>query len=278
MPSSIRDGFLLTKSDVEALCAFAGSDERRPDLTHIAFEPSGGRVYASDGCTLVRITMNRSEYTQSDAPLRFGVPRKTLKERARAMRAAERLSVCRVEGDIEIGVRESATGELVVTRDRFELDPELALPDYEQAIPEHRYEQRGASSAFNAEFLARLVLVQRACQANGLDFFAPLAPLAGTVFEGSNAQASWLAVVMPFRSERAHALSRHSSRSPPHDELSPAATRSLSVPLFRRLVERLAVLSVAEITSVEQMLATFATCKPGAPSLVAETFSPGGST
>ncbi|MFZ5895541.1 MAG: hypothetical protein ACOY0T_31075 [Myxococcota bacterium] len=268
MPSIFRDGFLLTKVEVEALCAFASTDQRRPDLSQIVFDASAGRIYASDGCTLVRVTVNLSKGSSPGAPLRFGVPRRILKAAARSLRGAQWLLVSVADGRAVVAVTDVASAELVVVKSRLEVAHDSAFPNYEQAIPVLRYEQRGASSAFNAEFLARLAIVQRASGVNGLDFFAPSAPLAGSAFEASGADATWLVVVMPFRSHRANALSRRWARKSSCDELSALANRKLSVPLFRRVVERLTTLSIAEVTCFEQLLATFVPCEPRASSHV----------
>jgi hypothetical protein len=261
MASITFDRFFLGKNDIKALCAFASSDVDRPALAHVVFDAYDGRIFATDGHTLVRVTPRRADFLPSRAPFRFGVPHETLESLSRTLARGHELAVYMSAGKIVLATVHETSRDVPVATSEVAYDAELGFPYYEQVIPERPYEDPGSSTAFNAEYLARLWLIQRAAGTRGLDAFAPEGPLDAVRFETSHDGTEWLVVIMPFRSDRALTLDAESRRRRSSPKLSQEAEDKLGVPVFHRLVERMARLSLAEIAAVEQLLGTFA---PGA--------------
>jgi hypothetical protein len=270
MPSIIFDRFLLSKSDIRALCAFASTDTARAALNHVVFDAYEGRIFASDGHTLLRVTPRRTDFLAASAPFRFGVPREALEALARTLPKGHELAVCMSAGKIVLATAYEASRDVPIATSDVAYDAGLGFPYYEQVIPERPYEGSGSSTAFNCEYLARLSLVQRAAGTPGVDAFAPEGPLEAARFETSHDGTEWLVVIMPLRSDRALALDAERRRRRRSPELSPEAEGKLSLPIFHRLVERMALLSPAEIASVEQLVRTFAPIGTPARDVVAE--------
>lgn len=198
---------LLTKSDVAALVEFASDDETRPHLSCVEFALGEGEATctATDGHTLVNV--RAALPTGADrwpGTAAVCVPAKALATAAKALRKGETLAVHAASPE---AVTLTAGASVATVPTLAATDPGAAFPPWRQVVPSRIRDDEAKAArllAFNPAYLARLVLVSKACE-QGKQMRAaiclgegPLDPMRAD-FTDATTGAEWCAVVMPMR-------------------------------------------------------------------------------
>jgi hypothetical protein len=215
-----ENGFDFAVEDAKALLAFASKDETRPNLCGIGLDATRGHAFGTDGHTLA-VATNCGKHDHKA----FVVPRAVMEQ---AVKIAKR-------GRILISWPTLATKLRLVSTDGMptpwsdddeDEDAPRAVnvtcggttfranitnatpPPVEQVVPD-RKDESGTSAGrigANMDYLARLVLVQKAAGVGGMVMQGGKGELDPIRFDVSNCrtgdlgdQTQWVAVIMPMR-------------------------------------------------------------------------------
>jgi len=192
--------FTLTKADCKALLAFASRDTTRVHLCGVHFNPAGGCAYATDGHTLVK-AQNCGRTPDLDS---FTVPRIPFEQAARLLRRKHDVLVVSVLGpdhrrEIQLNAQGDTCGH--VTAVPVEDNHRMPFPPVEHCIPgKVGGELPDSGVGFNAAYLERIHLIQKAAQSSGVKLWlsAELEPSMAQA-ESIEDGTTWTAVVMPLR-------------------------------------------------------------------------------
>ena len=217
MHYSESEGFTLSKQELRALCEFASPDPTRASMNQIYFEPSKGRIVATDGHCLVMVENASGAKPQPE----FVVPLETLESFCKLLRQGQVLSANGATDKACRDVRLSVFQEQVPASARVQAvlngsDP-AEFPPYGHVIPLlDGMEPAAGAMAFNARYLSRLALVQRATGTECVRCYFPGQARGAAVFRTVAAPkqggAGWTVVIMP-------AVNEFKCYEPEHDEV-----------------------------------------------------------
>lgn len=169
----------LTALELKALAAFASKDETRPALNGIWFDFGARTASATDGHTAIAWGLPNARPRSAD---RVCVP-------VKQVAALLALAACSPSKSVTIGYDVS---------DGLDIDhAEAEQPAVEKVFAEHGAgsEKSGWAWAFNAEYGARLVAVQRAAESISVTAWAPSGDLGPTLYSAKG----WRVLIMPIR-------------------------------------------------------------------------------
>ncbi len=190
----IREGthFCFTKAEVTALLAHASADEMRPLVYSVGLFPSKGVAVATDGHRLAALASYDGEVCEEGAD--YIVPRFPL---ATAAKACPSKGIIAIHNG-QITVYEDASTlplpgmELAALQFHGPTDP---YPPWESLVPSMHKPNPVAAIGFNAEYVASLAVVAKACENAECVLYVPEGVLDPTLF----VMGEWRVIIMPIR-------------------------------------------------------------------------------
>jgi hypothetical protein len=174
----------LSKQDIQALAAFASTDETRPHLCCIYFEPEDGRAVATDGHTLVI----RQDVSREPGAAPFLVRAKDLLAAAKALAKDEGVNV--------------APGSLTTTGAAFPIrEIHATFPPYRDVIKRPEGKKRATSFGIDVFYLSRLEKVAKAAgsRVRGALIEPGETDLDPVHFTITGPESTWSGVIVPRR-------------------------------------------------------------------------------
>jgi hypothetical protein len=187
----------LARVELQCLLTFVATSkcrnrlgQPRTELMVMRVSPRSGNVYATDGTCLVRATVSNSEGIGDS----FSVPRDALERALKLMRSTHiTLQVECHRGSVKLRVVDMC----LVIADLLTFTPNEDYPPVEQIIPVERTRLSGAVP-FEARFLARTELIQKAAGADHVRLSLPDSEKSPLRIDAKCDGAHWTALVMPF--------------------------------------------------------------------------------
>lgn len=225
MFASTEEGFKLSPQAATALCAFASTDQTRPHLAAINFEPAIGTAVATDGHTMA-IAKNCGSHNAPD----FLVQATALERAAKLAKGKGayllvRYPIAPASNVVPLVAVSAAAvandASCVVTIEAIDASGrtlgsiscpavDARFPPWQQALPPADREPSAAVVGLNVTYMARLGLVAKAASIDSsasrssvappakLNMGGPLDPQLFT-FEPDHGQSKWSVVLMPAR-------------------------------------------------------------------------------
>lgn len=187
-------GFVVNKSEIAALTAYASNDKTRYNLNVVAFDTGDQRIMATDGHRLT--TCQAMTLTAWDVPKRVVmVPRDCMIDVGG-----------RLKGKGEEAIFLFALNTVIVSTPMGDATYKLVdgvFPPVDQVIPKHTHTASCGVFGFNAFYVADIALIGKACEAKSPIIRLQLGPDAVSPalmkVHSASRDCEWTIVLMPAR-------------------------------------------------------------------------------